>query len=73
LFVFESRSLHNETFLANRPHHGLLQGYRRIDPAFFERIALNVTLGLLNRLSQHNSGSEQFLAFGLHIRAQKQG
>ena len=33
--------------------------------------AINVVLGLLERLSQHNNGSEQLLAYGLHIRARK--
>lgn len=33
--------------------------------------AINVVLGLLNRLSQRDRGSEQLLAYGLHIRARK--
>jgi len=36
-----------------------------------ERIAIWVLLELLNRLSQHDDGSEQLLAYGLHIRARK--
>ena len=36
-----------------------------------ERIAINVVLGLVNRLSRHDNGSEQLLAYGLHIRAMK--
>jgi hypothetical protein len=34
--------------------------------------AINVVLRLLHRLSQHNNGSEELLAYGLHIRARKE-
>jgi len=33
--------------------------------------AINVVLGLLKRLSQNSNGSEQLLAYGLHIGARK--
>lgn len=39
--------------------------------AWLERICIDIVLGLLNRLSQHNESSEQLLAYGLHIRARK--
>ena len=42
-----------------------------ITPTWLEQNVINVVLGLLSRLSQHNNGSEQLLAYGLHIRARK--
>ena len=36
-------------------------------------IAINIVLGLLNRLSQNDNGSEQLLAYGLHVVARKIG
>jgi SAM-dependent methyltransferase len=38
-----------------------------------EKKAVDVLLGALNRFSEENKGSEQLLAFGLHIIAQKRG
>lgn len=38
---------------------------------WLEQSAINVVLMLLNRASQQNDGSEQLLAYGLHIRARK--
>ena len=40
-------------------------------PTWLEQNAINVVLGLLNRLSQNDNGSEELLAYGLHIRARK--
>lgn len=40
-------------------------------PTWLERNAINVVLGLLNRLSRHDKGSEELLAYGLQIRARK--
>jgi SAM-dependent methyltransferase len=45
--------------------------YARMTATWFERNAINIVLGLLKRLSQNNNGSEQLLAYGLHIRARK--
>ena len=38
---------------------------------WIERMALGVLLGRLTRFSQNDQGSEQFLAYGLHVIAQK--
>lgn len=48
------------------------QKYAGMNLTWLERIALNLVLRSLNQLSQHDNGSEQILAFGLHIRARKQ-
>jgi len=45
--------------------------YADIGPTHVQQQAINLILGLLNQLAQHNNGSEQLLAFGLHIRACK--
>ena len=45
--------------------------YAGMRPTWLEQNAINVALRLLNRLSQDNNGSEQLLAYGLHIRARK--
>ena len=45
--------------------------YAGMTPTWLEQNAINVVLGLLKRLSQHNNGSQQLLAYGLHIRARK--
>jgi len=37
-----------------------------------EQLAINVLLGLLNRLSRQDSGSEQLLTYGIHVQARKQ-
>lgn len=47
--------------------------YAGMPSTWLEQNAINVVLGLLNRLSHHNNGSEQLLAYGLHIRARKNG
>ena len=41
--------------------------------SWFGQSAINIVLGLLNRLSRHDKGSEELLAHGLHIRARKTG
>jgi ubiquinone/menaquinone biosynthesis C-methylase UbiE len=46
--------------------------YASMTVSRLEAGAINVVLGLLNRLSQHNNGSEELLAYGLHIRARKE-
>lgn len=45
--------------------------YAGMTATWLERNAINVVLGLLNRLSQNDNGSEQLLAFGLHVLARK--
>ena len=40
-------------------------------PTWIEQNAINIVLGLLNRLSQNDNGSEQLFAYGRHIRALK--
>lgn len=45
--------------------------YACMTATWVERIATDVVLGLLDRLSQHDSGSEKLLAYGLHMRARK--
>jgi len=45
--------------------------YAGTTATWLERIATDVVLGLLDRLSQHDSGSEELLAYGLHMRARK--
>jgi hypothetical protein len=34
-------------------------------------VALDIVLGCLERFAKSNNGSEQLLAFGLHVRANK--
>jgi ubiquinone/menaquinone biosynthesis C-methylase UbiE len=46
--------------------------YASMTVSRLEKGAVNVVLGLLNRLSQNNNGSEELLAYGLHIRARKE-
>lgn len=38
---------------------------------WIEREALEIVLGVLNRFSEHDEGSEQLLAYGLHVVARK--
>jgi ubiquinone/menaquinone biosynthesis C-methylase UbiE len=45
--------------------------YASMRMTLLEQNAINIVVGLLNRLSQNNNGSEQLLAYGLHIRARK--
>ena len=45
--------------------------YTGMTATWLEQNAINVVLGLLNRLSQNDNGSEQLLAYGLHIRGRK--
>ncbi len=42
-----------------------------VKPTWIERNALDLTLGLLQRLSRHDRGSEELLSFGLHVLARK--
>jgi ubiquinone/menaquinone biosynthesis C-methylase UbiE len=45
--------------------------YAGMTTTWLERNAINVVLRLLDRLSQNYNGSEELLAYGLHIRARK--
>ena len=45
--------------------------YSDIKPTWIERNAIDLTLGLLQRFSQHDQGSEKLLCFGLHVLARK--
>lgn len=45
--------------------------YAGSSPTRLEFLAMEVTLGLLNRLSQRDSGSAELLAYGLHVQARK--
>ena len=38
---------------------------------YHEKIAMKIVLKLLSRLSRNNKGSEEILAYGLHIRARR--
>ena len=45
--------------------------YASMTVPWLEQITINIVLGLLKRLSQNDDGSEELLAYGLHIRARK--
>ena len=45
--------------------------YANMTVPWLEQIAINVVLGLLKRLSESDNGSEQLLAYGLHVMARK--
>ena len=45
--------------------------FAQSSPTWLEGIAIEIVLGCLNRFAQKNKGSEQLLAFGLHVRATK--
>ena len=45
--------------------------YTHVAPDQHEQAATQHVLGLLNRLSSADNGSEQFLSFGIHVRARK--
>ena len=45
--------------------------YANKNLSWVERIAANIVLGSLNRLSPHDHGSEELLAFALHVQARK--
>jgi len=45
--------------------------YAGISATRVERLAVSIVLGLLNRLSKSDNGSEQLLAYGLHLRARR--
>jgi len=45
--------------------------YASMTVPWLEQIAINIVRGSLNRLSQNDNGSEELLAYGLHIRARK--
>jgi ubiquinone/menaquinone biosynthesis C-methylase UbiE len=47
------------------------QKYANTNLRWFEKIAVIVLLGLLDRLSGRDHSSEQLLAYGLHVRARK--
>lgn len=46
--------------------------YAGMNSTWLETVAIDLVLGLLRRLSLASSGSEQLLAYGLHIRARKE-
>jgi hypothetical protein len=50
---------------------GVAQQYTAEQPSEHEWAAVQQVLGLLNRLSQHNNGSEHFLCYGLQVKARK--
>jgi SAM-dependent methyltransferase len=50
---------------------GIAMDYSGMAATFLEKNCINIVLGLLNRLSQNNAGSEQLLTYGMHIRARK--
>lgn len=60
-------------YLAQELHRlpSIAKQHAASEPTWLERHAMNWLLGFLNRCSYHDHGSEQLLAFGLHVKATK--